>query len=146
MTTAQELFTEEQTRLIMQAVKDAERKTSGEIRVHIEKTTSGIDVLDRAANVFSQLDLHRTRLRNGVLFYLAAEDRKFAILGDIGINNAVSDDFWDDIRKNMELFFRQGNFTEGMIHGIKMAGSKLLEKFPYLKDDINELPDEISFG
>ena len=143
---AESFFSEEQIDRIMLAVKEAERKTSGEIRVHIEATCGEHDVMDRAATVFAMLELHRTRLRNGVLFYLALDDRKFAILGDAGINAAVPENFWDTIKQHMQVQFRQGKFTEGMIEGIKMAGQKLVERFPYMKDDINELPDEISFA
>ncbi len=144
--TAEELFTTEQIAEILQAVKDAEHRTSGEIKVHIESSTQGKDVLDRAADVFAMLELHKTKLRNGVLFYLAISDKKFAILGDIGIHQAVGDRFWDTIRNQMQQYFRNGNFTAGMIEGIKMAGEKLRDKFPYQDDDINELSDEISFA
>jgi len=144
--TAEELFTTEQIAEILQAIKDAEHRTSGEIKVHIESSTQGKDVLDRAADVFAMLELHKTKLRNGVLFYLAISDKKFAILGDIGIHQAVGDRFWDTIRNQMQQYFRNGNFTAGMIEGIKMAGEKLRDKFPYQDDDINELSDEISFA
>lgn len=146
MATAESFFSEEQIIKIMQAVKEAERKTSGEIRVHIESKVGDGDVMDRAANVFAILELHRTRLRNGVLFYLAIEDKKFAILGDSGINAVVPENFWDNIKEAMLSHFRKGEFTEGMIKGITMAGDKLLEKFPYMRDDVNELPDEVSFA
>lgn len=146
MATAESFFTDEQINKIMQAVKEAERKTSGEIRVHIESKVGDGDVMDRAANVFAILELHRTRLRNGVLFYLAIEDKKFAILGDSGINAVVPENFWDNIKETMLSHFRKGEFTEGMIKGITMAGDKLLEKFPYMRDDVNELPDEVSFA
>ena len=146
MATAESFFTDEEVTKIMQAVKQAERKTSGEIRVHIESKAGDGEVMDRAANVFAMLELHRTRLRNGVLFYLAIEDRKFAILGDSGINAVVPDNFWDGIKEKMISHFRKGEFTEGMIQGINMAGDKLVEKFPYMRDDVNELPDEVSFA
>jgi uncharacterized membrane protein len=146
MATAESFFTDEQINKIMQAVKEAERKTSGEIRVHIESKVEEGEVMDRAANVFAILELHRTRLRNGVLFYLAIEDKKFAILGDSGINAVVPENFWDNIKETMLSHFRKGEFTEGMIKGITLAGDKLLEKFPYMRDDVNELPDEVSFA
>ena len=144
--TAEELFTNEEILEIMQAVKDAEHRTSGEIRVHIEKSAGDKDVLDRAADVFAMLELQKTKLRNGVLFYLAIEDHKFAILGDVGIHDRVGDRFWDEIRNHMQSYFRQNRFTSGMVEGIAMAGEKLRAKFPYMDDDINELPDEISFA
>jgi uncharacterized membrane protein len=98
MTTASSFFTKEEQAKVLSAVKEAEGETSGEIRVHIETRCSG-DVLDRAAWVFGKLGMHKTALRNGVLFYLAVEDRKFAIIGDAGINAKVPIDFWDDGRK-----------------------------------------------
>ena len=130
----------------MQAVKDAENRTSGEIKVHIENSSEGKDIMDRAADVFAMLELHKTKLRNGVLFYLAINDKKFAILGDVGVHNAVGDRFWDSIKNQMQTYFRKGNFTLGMIEGIRLAGEKLREKFPHADDDINELSDDISFG
>lgn len=131
--------------MIVEAIKQAEHNTSGEIRVHIEKKCK-IDVLDRAANVFAMLKMHKTELRNGVLFYLSVEDRKFAILGDVGINIKVPENFWDSVKNTVLEQFKQGNQTEGLIQGILMAGEKLKAHFPYQKDDVNELSDEISFG
>ncbi|CAN5153833.1 TPM domain-containing protein [soil metagenome] len=142
---AEESFTEEQRNNIVKAVVEAEKNTSGEIQVHIEKYCKE-NVLDRAAKVFSILKMHKTKLRNGVLFYLALDDHKFAILGDAGINNVVPDDFWDDIKEHMAAQFKEGNITEGIIEGVKMAGNQLKQHFPVLKNDINELPDDISFG
>lgn len=138
-------FSKEQQKMIVEAIKQAEHNTSGEIRVHIEKKCK-IDVLDRAANVFAMLKMHKTELRNGVLFYLSVEDRKFAILGDAGINAKVPDNFWDSVKGTVLEQFKQGNQTEGLIKGILMAGEKLKTHFPYQKDDVNELSDEISFG
>jgi uncharacterized membrane protein len=138
-------FTPEQKEDIIMAIKNAELDTSGEIRVHIENTCKG-DVKDRAAYLFGKLEMHKTEQRNGVLFYLALKNRKFAILGDIGINNVVPDNFWDDIRDLMLNYFRDDNFTDGLVEGISMAGQQLKKHFPYQVDDVNELPDEISFG
>jgi uncharacterized membrane protein len=138
-------FTKEQQQQIVEAIKQAEHNTSGEIRVHIEEKCK-IDVLDRAANMFANLKMHKTELRNGVLFYLSIEDRKFAILGDAGINAKVPADFWDSVRNAVLEQFKAGNQTEGLVQGILMAGEKLKAHFPYQKDDVNELSDEISFG
>ncbi len=124
---------------------DAELNTSGEIRVHIDKNCKA-DVLDRAAYLFEQLNIHKTKLRNGVLFYLATEDHKFAILGDAGINSVVPDNFWDEIKEMMTKYFTEGQFTKGLESGIRMAGEQLKKHFPYQPDDVNELDDEISFG
>lgn len=138
-------FSKEQKELIVRAIKDAELNTSGEIRVHIENNCHE-DVMDRAAYWFAKLKMHKTELRNGVLFYLALNHRKFAILGDVGINSVVPEDFWNDTKEAMLPYFVDGNFTVGLSKGIEMAGGKLKQYFSYQKDDVNELDDEISFG
>ncbi|NQU86028.1 MAG: TPM domain-containing protein [Mariniphaga sp.] len=138
-------LTEEEKIQIKNAVKMAELDTSGEIRVHIEERCK-TDVLDRAAFLFEKLEMHKTKLRNGVLFYLAIDDRKFAILGDAGINSKVPGNFWDEINEACLSLFKVGNIAEGLSIGIRMAGIQLKEHFPYQTNDINELDDEISFG
>ncbi|OFX83839.1 MAG: hypothetical protein A2W99_02845 [Bacteroidetes bacterium GWF2_33_16] len=140
-----DFFNSAQKQQITKAVKDAETNTSGEIRVHIESDCSG-DVLDRAAYIFAKLEMHRTKLRNGVLFYLSINDRKFAILGDAGINAVTPENFWDEIKENVLSEFKKGEYANGLSKGIQMAGDALKKNFPYQKDDINELSDEISFG
>ncbi len=139
------LFSPDQQELITNAIQNAENQTSGEIRVHLEKSCSG-NVLDRAAQVFSELEMHKTKLRNGVLFYLAYEDRKFAILGDAGLNSTVTEDFWDGIKVRMQSKFRAGHFLEGLCEGVELAGKQLKSSFPRAEDDANELSDKISFG
>lgn len=141
---ASSFFNKEQQAQILASVKEAELETSGEIRVHIETSFSG-EVLDRAAWIFNKLGMHKTADRNGVLFYLAISDKKFAIIGDAGINAKVPDGFWDDISQLLQKNFREGKFTEGLSEGILLAGKHLKTHFPYKKDDVNELPDEISF-
>jgi uncharacterized membrane protein len=141
---ASAFFTKEQQSLILAAVKEAEENTSGEIRVHIE-TTCAEDVLDRAAWIFGKLGMHKTAERNGVLFYLAVEDKKFAVIGDAGINAKVPEGFWDGIKEHLRKEFSAGRFTEGLSAGIIQAGSQLKSHFPHQKDDVNELSDEISF-
>ncbi len=142
---ASKFFTEDQKQEIVSAIKEAELDTSGEIRVHIENHCKK-EVLDRATAVFAALKMHKTKLRNGVLFYLAIQDHKFAILGDGGINAVIPDDFWDNIKEMMQQKFKEGEFTSGLSSGIKMAGEQLKAHFPYQSDDINELEDDISFG
>lgn len=142
---ASKFFTSKQKQQIINAIKEAELNTSGEIRVHIENHCKK-EVLDRAATVFAALKMHKTKLRNGVLFYLAIKDHKFAILGDGGINAVVPDNFWDNIKEMMQHEFTENEFTEGLSSGIKMAGEQLKAHFPYQPDDINELNDDISFG
>jgi len=138
-------FSKEQKDLIKSAVQEAELNTSGEIRVHIDNRCKE-DVMDRAAWWFSKLEMHKTELRNGVLFYLAVKDRKFAILGDTGINAVTPENFWDTIKEKMAGHFAEQDFTGGLREGILMAGGALKVKFPHQKNDVNELSDEISFG
>jgi uncharacterized membrane protein len=142
---AKDFFTKEQREDIRLAILNAELDTSGEIRVHIETSCKG-DVLDRAAFLFRKLEMQSTELRNGVLFYLAVNNRKFAVIGDKGINALVPENFWDDIKLCLLNHFRDDRFTEGLIEGIGMVGNKLKEHFPYKTEDINELPDEVTFG
>lgn len=143
---ARDFFTTAEILHIKEAIKEAEKKTSGEIRVHIENTCHNMDTKDRAAQVFADLNMHKTELRNGVLFYLAIKDRKFAILGDIGINQIVSDKFWEEIKNSMQEYFKKKEFTNGLVDGVNKAGEKLVNHFPYQREDVNELSDEISFG
>jgi uncharacterized membrane protein len=142
---AKKFFTAEQQDDIKQAVLNAELDTSGEIRVHIENKCSG-DVLIRAAQIFKKLKMDRTELHNGVLIYLAVENRKFAIIGDEGINKVVPENFWEQIKTNMLNHFREGRFTLGLSEAITEAGKQLKHHFPHDKNDVNELPDDISFG
>lgn len=142
---AKHLFSKEEKERIIAAIKEAELNTSGEIMVHIEQRCKE-DALDRAAGVFDMLALQETELRNGVLFYLAVKDHKFAILGDAGINQKTGENFWTEIKDVMQEKFKSGDFTGGLVQGIGMAGEKLKEHFPFKSDDKNELSDEISFG
>ncbi|WP_291400938.1 TPM domain-containing protein [Daejeonella sp.] len=138
------IFSEKEQELISNAVESAERYTSGEIRICVEKTCSE-PVLDRAANYFKKLGMDKTAQRNGVLIYIATEDHQFAIIGDAGINKLVPHDFWDSTKDTMLAYFKEGDLTAGIIAGIKMAGDQLKTYFPYLDGDVNELPNEISF-
>ncbi|MCW3102799.1 MAG: hypothetical protein JWO09_1239 [Bacteroidetes bacterium] len=142
---AKKFFSKEQQESIMNAIAAAELNTSGEIRVHIDDKCKG-DVLVQAAAVFSDLKMDKTKLRNGVLFYLAVDDQQFAIIGDKGINEKVPAGFWDNIRDTMLAHFKKNEFTEGLNTGIVMAGEKLKSHFPLESDDTNELNNEVSFG
>lgn len=142
---AKELFSDVEGRAIVDAIKEAERATSGEIRLHVENKCKG-DVLDRAAEIFSLLSMHKTKLRNGVLFYLAVEDHKFAIIGDAGINQKVEDHYWGDIKEHMMARFKADAIILGLCEGIKMTGQTLKDNFPALVNDENEITDEISYG
>ena len=138
-------FTEEEHKRIVASIKEAEKQTSGEIRLFVEPR-SKVEVLDRAAFIFQKLGIHNTKGRNGVLFYIAYADRQFAILGDTGINTVVEDNFWDAIKEEMQKHFAEEKFAEGIILGISRSGEALKKYFPYESGDVNELPDEITFG
>jgi uncharacterized membrane protein len=142
---AESFFSSEDKQCIIEAIKTAEKDTSGEIRVHLENTCKG-DVLDRAVYLFEKLGMHKTENRNGVLFYLAVVDKKFAILGDAGINAVTPENFWDEIKNTVISKFSEQKFSEGISEGVLMAGKALKEFFPYKSDDKNELSDDISFG
>ena len=144
-TTARSFFTAEEKETIRLAIMNAELDTSGEIRVHIENTCVG-ESLERAAYLFKQLKMHKTKLRNGVLIYLAIKNRKFAIIGDAGINKVVPDNFWDEIRHRMLNRFHEDQFVEGLSEAVTLTGEQLKQHFPYSVEDVNELPDDISFG
>lgn len=142
---AETFFTEVQQKQVTDAIKAAELNTSGEIRVHIESNCKE-DVLDRAAFIFKKLEMNKTELRNGVLFYISVDDHKLAILGDAGINAKVPKDFWGEIKDFLISAFREGKYAEGLSEGIIKAGEQLKQHFPYQKDDVNELSNEISYG
>lgn len=143
--TASSYFSKEQQAQIVSAIKEAEMNTSGEVRVHIESKCNE-DVLDHAAWLFNYLKMDKTEHRNGVLIYLAVESKKFAIIGDRGINAVVPADFWDSTKELMRSHFAQGRFTEGISAAVLSAGEHLKAFFPHQSNDVNELSDEISFG
>lgn len=130
---------------IKQAVLNAELDTSSEMVVHIEDVCNG-DVMERAGRVFFQKVGHKTTNRNGVLFYLALHNRKFAVISDKGIRLATSPMFWEALKLEMLDYFRENRFTDGLIHGIGRTGQYLKGFFPYRHNDVNELPDEVSMG
>ena len=142
---SKDTFSTEEHQRILSAIHDAEKDTSGEIRLFVEKDCKG-DVLDRAAFIFGELKMHKTELRNGVLFYIATGSHKFAVLGDAGINTKVSADFWDHIKEAMKKHFASGDLVTGLSEGIRMGGKALKEYFPYKPGDTNELSNEIEFG
>ena len=141
----EKFLTAQQQATVVDAVRLAEKGTSGEIRIHIDRECKSSPV-ERAEVVFNRLGMHKTAQRNGVLIYVAVESRKLAIIGDAGINNVVPDNFWDNIKQKMGAAFSQGDFIGGLSGAIKEAGESLKKYFPYQSDDVNEQPDEISFG
>ena len=138
-------FSDDDLNALSEAISQAEMRTSGELRVHVEKRCKE-DVMDRAAFVFEKLKMHLTEQRSGVLFYLSIKDRKFAILGDAGINAKIEAGFWDQIKDRMMEKFRQERPVEGLKVGIAMAGEKLKDLFPIADQHLDELSNEVSFG
>ncbi|MCK7591524.1 TPM domain-containing protein [Subsaxibacter sp. CAU 1640] len=145
MSKIEDFLTADEEQQIIAAIRTAEKNTSGEIRVHIEKT-SNIDVYERALEVFHMLKMDNTKQQNGVLIYVAVEDRNFVIFGDEGINNVVDDDFWESTKNIMQGHFKRGHFKQGLVDGILKAGKELETYFPWDAGDKNELPDDISKG
>lgn len=143
---SQNFFTEAQKAQIVSAIKSAELNTSGEVKVHIEANSSSLNPMDRAVEVFSMLEMHKTAQENAVLFYLAVSDRKFAILGDKGIDKVVPENFWESVKELLKSYFVKNEYADGLVAGIHLAGEQLKKYFPYQSDDINEISDDISFG
>lgn len=144
MSNAITILNREEDHRIVKAIKQAEKNTSGEIKVHIENHCRG-NVEERSLVVFDKLKLNETQLRNGVLIYLAVKDHKFAILGDEGIDKVVEDSFWNDVKDLMQSRFKENRFADGLEEGIMRCGEKLKNFFPYQSDDTNEIPDNISY-
>jgi uncharacterized membrane protein len=138
------LSKEEQSEVLL-AIQEAEMKTSGEIRVHVESHCPG-HPMDRAKELFFQLSMDQTDLQNGILIYLAIKDRKYAIIGDKGIDAKVPLEFWDTIRDEMRPILAKNEFSKALALGVHQVGEALIASFPFQKGDINELSNEISFG
>jgi len=145
MSKVEDFLTSQEEQQIVDAIGIAEKNTSGEIRVHIEKETS-VAAIDRAMEVFRHLNMENTQERNGVIIYVAVKSKLFAIYGDKGIHEKVGADFWNTTKDVMANHFQNGNFKQGLIDGILKAGEQLKSHFPYQDDDINELSNEISKG
>lgn len=145
MSKVEDFLTKEEEQEIVEAIRIAEKNTSGEIRVHIERTTT-MDTYDRAKAIFHELKMDETELKNGVLIYLAVDDHHFVICGDKGINDVVGADFWNCTRDAMVAQFKQNKFKQGLVDGILRAGEQLKKYFPWQEGDSNELSNEISKG
>lgn len=145
MSQVEDFLTAEQEQVIINAIKIAEKNTSGEIRVHLEENTDK-PPLERALEVFHFLKMDATELKNGVLIYIAVQSKKFAILGDKGINDKVPANFWDSEKEIVLSHFKKGAFSKGLELAILEVGEKLKEFFPYKSSGTNELSDEISKG
>ncbi len=138
-------FSPEEEQAIIEAIAKAELRTSGEIKLHVE-ARCWFSAISRAKKVFELLEMHRTAEKNGVLIYIATASKKFAIIGDSGINEKVGEHFWQSTKDIMQAEFKKGNFYSGAMKGIESAGEQLLHYFPYQKDDRNELSNDISYG
>ena len=145
MSNVEDFLSAEEEQEIVQAIIQAERNTSGEIRVHIESTTE-LSHYDRALEVFQELEMHKTEQQNAVLIYIAVDDHKFVIYGDKGINTLVPDNFWDSTKNTIQECFISGKFKEGIVQGVLKAGEELKSHFPWSTDDKDELSNEISKG
>jgi uncharacterized membrane protein len=143
---AEDYFTPHQKSVIVAAVKQAEKQTSGEVRVFIESKCSYVNAIDRAKELFDKLDMHNTEERNAVIVYVAIKHRQLAIFGDAGIYEKVGQKFWDEQLKQMLQYFNREDFVEGIATVVSEIGEALHQHFPYQKNDVNELPDDIVFG
>jgi uncharacterized membrane protein len=142
-----EFFTAEEQQLIIEAIQNAERMTSGEVRVFVESKCSYMDAIDRAAELFFQLEMQKTDDRNAVLVYVAMKDRQLAVFGDEGIHNKVGNEYWSTEVKKMISNFNRENYVAGIAEVVKDIGTALTNNFPFNNDtDKNELPDDIVFG
>ena len=142
-----DFFTAEEQQLIIDAIHNAERMTSGEVRVFVESKCSYMDAIDRAAELFFQLEMQKTDDRNAVLVYVAMKDRQLAVFGDEGIHNKVGNEYWSTEVKKMISNFNRENYAAGIAEVVKDIGTALTKNFPFNNDtDKNELPDNIVFG
>ena len=145
MSHVEEFLTADEEQEIIDAILEAEKNTSGEIRVHIEGTAK-IDHFSRAQQLFHFLKMDNTKESNGVLIYVAVDDKKFVIYGDTGIDRAVPKGFWDTTKDVMASHFAKRQFKQGIVEGVLMAGKELESHFPWDHNDTNELSDAISKG
>lgn len=143
MSKIEDFLTAKEEAEVVAAIVRAEKKTSGEIRVHIEAHTDE-DHFERAKAVFHYLKMDNTKEENGVLIYVAVSDKKFVVLGDKGINNVVPEGFWDTTKEAIEQQFKQRNFKQGLIDGVLKAGEALAAHFPWDHNNTNELSNEVS--
>lgn len=145
MSHVEDFLTKEEEEEIVRAIRQAERNTSGEIRVHIERI-SKISHYNRALEVFRLLKMFNTKEQNAVLIYVAVDDHKFVIYGDKGVNKVVPESFWDTTKNIIQNHFKKGNFKQGIVDGVLQVGKELKEHFPWNENDVNELPNEVSKG
>lgn len=142
-----QLFSDEETRLIVKAIRHAEQRTSGEVRVFVESRCSWVDAIDRAVELFFKLQMDKTENRNATLVYVAVKDRQLAVFGDEGIHQKVGTAYWNNVVAEMLQSFNRLDYAKGIADCVIQIGDALTTHFPYERDtDKNELPDEIVFG
>ena len=142
-----DFFTAEEKEQLLEAIRKAEQRTSGEVRLFVESKCRYVDPMDRAKEIFLQLEMDKTQDRNATLVYVAVKDKQAAILGDVGIHQKVGQAYWEAEIQKMFHYFGQEHLAEGLCHCINDIGEALHHYFPYDRDtDKNELPDEIVFG
>ncbi|NER18734.1 TPM domain-containing protein [Spongiivirga citrea] len=146
MSQVESFLTTSEEQEVIAAIRQAERHTSGEIRVHLEKSSGELKAFDRATLLFHQLKMDNTKEENGVLIYVAVEDHTFSICGDKGIDKVVPKNFWESTKNTIQEHFVKGEFKQGLISGILLAGKELSAHFPWDDNDIDELTNEISKG
>ena len=144
MVGSRDFFNERQQREIAEEIKKAESQTSAEIRVHLEEHCDR-DPFERAKEIFTKIGMHKTRLKNGILIYLCIKGKKFAIIGDAGIDKVLVPDYWGNLAAGIERHFKEGGFCEGICFAIRELAGFLKKYFPHLKTDTNEIPDKLSF-
>ena len=128
---------------IVDAIQEAEKRTSGEVRVHIQPKAHG-EIRNVAERTFERLGMTKTAARNGVLLFIASEEQRFVILGDKGIDEKEPAGFWDEIAAKLTIRFRNGEFTDGIVEAIHSAGDELRQYFPRSAADVDELSNEIN--
>lgn len=142
-----EFFTTDEKAAVLAAIRSAEMQTSGEVRVFVESKCKYVDAIDRAKELFTQLQMQQTELRNGILVYIAVKDKQVAVFGDEGIHQKVGEQYWSDVVSKMLLYFKNQKLSEGLQQCINDIGEALKFYFPYNSEtDKNELPDDIVFG
>ena len=145
MSKVEDFLTKAEEAEVVEAIRNAEKNTSGEIRIHLEKRTD-IAPIERAMAVFHELKMDETQLRNGVIIYVAVKSKQFAIYGDKSINDKVSKDFWNSTKDIMVGHFKNGSNKLALVEGINSTGEQLKKHFPFYDNDIDELSNEISKG
>ena len=145
LVSAEDLLTPAERERVRDTVRAAEKRTSGEIRVHMDDVISG-NVLDHAATVFTELEMHRTAYRNGILIYISVAQHRAAVIGDAGINARLPHGYWNDVLEVILHEFKAERYCDGLCMGIERLGEQLHTHFPRERSDVNELNDDISFG